>query len=237
MDASGNTCIDAACHASTEQRLQTHLPACRKTRWTWRSQNETTPQTEWRYYSCFPALRINVANKMRVFPLLSCDAESNNGDVYLLTGTYMPFLRRVRRMHIPFYSVLWEEGTQSFYTTYWRNATQTLSCNSWKLFSRVSNAFFRHEKVPLRIIACPCIACFMGGCFRWTVTIANISFYHPCEMRHVFSTGLEQIRLLQIALHSAIRSTIILNYPKMIVLFTIQIAILTALAIRLQSKT
>ncbi len=45
-------------------------------------------------------------------------------------------------------------------------------------------------------------------------------------------SGLERIRLLQIALHSAIRSTIILA-----ILFVIQIAILMPLAIRLQSNT
>ncbi len=45
-------------------------------------------------------------------------------------------------------------------------------------------------------------------------------------------TGLERIRLLQIALHSALRSTIILA-----ILFAIQIALLMALAIRLQSNT
>ncbi len=49
---------------------------------------------------------------------------------------------------------------------------------------------------------------------------------------HSEHSGLERIRLLQIALHSAIRSTIILA-----ILFAIHIAILMALAIRLQSNT
>ncbi len=61
--------------------------------------------------------------------------------------------------------------------------------------------------------------------------------YRSCIAHLIYScleyrTGLERIRLLRIALHSAIRSTIILA-----VLFTIQIAILIALAIRLHSNT